>query len=532
MASTTRQRRPVPSDQQSLPSPYTKLDKPLGLTSAGADGGLGWGLPLFALGMLSARYALRSYLYIIFHAIVGQPASWLFGDDKVRVFYAVRLFLGLLSVVADAFLVIALSRKYGKRLASYTLAMLCLTSGCFFASTSFLPSSFSMYAMSLASALALLERPALAVGVAASGVIIGWPFSVLAFVPVTLFSLHRSFKQAFLSGAITSVALLALSILVDHRYYGRWTSSVLNLLLYNVLGGGESHLYGVEGPLFYLRNGFNNFNFCFVLALLFPIILPVHIVRKKYVPELLVIVLPIYIWLGFMSLQPHKEERFLYPIYPLICVAASAFIESIPDLFRDKYKPLDNSLPVLIGKFIRPVILGIILCISHSRTFSLIHGYSAPLEIYKHLQYHDDAGDGSTLCIGGEWHRFPSSFFVPDYILQVRWIDDGFQGLLPFPFNSTLGGTSAAPSYFNNKNNASEQQYLQDLSACTLLVELHLKRPFPYRGNDLSTWEVVAALPYVDRELSPPLYRSFFIPYLWQNKNVFGLYKLLRQIPK
>lgn len=47
-----------------------------------------------------------------------------------------RLFLGLLSVTVDAVLVVALSRKYGKRLAAYTLAMLCLTSGCFFASTS------------------------------------------------------------------------------------------------------------------------------------------------------------------------------------------------------------------------------------------------------------------------------------------------------------------------------------------------------------------------------------------------------------
>ena len=45
-------------------------------------------------------------------------------------------------MVADAFLVIALSRKYGKRLASYTLAMLCLTSGCFFASTSMYSSSW------------------------------------------------------------------------------------------------------------------------------------------------------------------------------------------------------------------------------------------------------------------------------------------------------------------------------------------------------------------------------------------------------
>ena len=83
---------------------------------------------------------------------------------------------------------------------------------------------------------------------------------------------------------------------------------MLNLLIYNVLGGGESHLYGTEGPLFYLRNGFNNFNVCFVLALLFLGILPIS--RKKYVPDLLVVISPIYIWLGFMTLQPHKEERF------------------------------------------------------------------------------------------------------------------------------------------------------------------------------------------------------------------------------
>lgn len=109
----------------------------------------------------------------------------------------------------------------------------------------------------------------------------------------------------------------ALSLYIDYCYYGRWVSSVLNLLHYNVLGGGESHLYGTEGPLFYLRNGFNNFNFCFVLALLFLAIFP--IARKKYAPELLVVVSPLYIWLGFMSWQPHKEERFgLY--YPWICV--------------------------------------------------------------------------------------------------------------------------------------------------------------------------------------------------------------------
>lgn len=40
--------------------------------------------------------------------------------------------------------------------------------------------------------------------------------------------------------------------------------------------------------------------------------------------------------------------RFLYPIYPLICVAASAVIESFPDLFRSKYNPYDRSIIVTV----------------------------------------------------------------------------------------------------------------------------------------------------------------------------------------
>ncbi|PSS05865.1 Dol-P-Man:Man(6)GlcNAc(2)-PP-Dol alpha-1,2-mannosyltransferase [Actinidia chinensis var. chinensis] len=431
MALSTRQRRQQPSDSASPSSPsYTKHDKPeRSVGGEAADRGLAWTLPLFALGMLrymsatsniihdcdevfnyweplhyllyksgfqtweySSQFALRSYMYLIFHKVVGGPASWVFSEEKVRVFYAVRIFLGLLSVITETALVVALSRRYGKRLASYALAMMCLTSGCFFASTSFLPSSFSMYAISLSSALFLFEKPALAVAVAAIGVILGWPFSVLAFLPITIYSLIRMFKQTFLAGAFTSIVLLALSLLVDYYYYGRWTSAVLNLLIYNVLGGGESHLYGTEGSLYYMRNGFNNFNFCFILALLFVGILPVA--RKKYAPDLLIVISPIYIWLAFMSLQPHKEERFLYPIYPLVCVAASAVIESFPDFFRDKYNPNHNYLIVTIAKTLRPLVLGLILCSSHARTFSLINGYSAPLEIYKHLEYHDDVETG------------------------------------------------------------------------------------------------------------------------------------------
>lgn len=33
-----------------------------------------------------------------------------------------------------------------------------------------------------------------------------------------------------------------------------------------------------------------------------------------------------YLWLGVMSLQPHKEERFMYPAYPLLCMNAAVTV--------------------------------------------------------------------------------------------------------------------------------------------------------------------------------------------------------------
>lgn len=295
-----------------------------------------------------------------------------------------------------------------------------------------------------------------------------------------------------------------------------------------------------------------------------------------------------------------------------------------PCSFSNINNQLFNSVSFLIprlkqiAKILRPFVLGFILCASHARTFSLLNGYSAPLEIYKHLEHHEDAGigknqftllhlqiqkvgilqvfhaeklpvyldvphvpfltcyvvrcsrsliqwvsscgcpnsrledpspqifvlrkimkgeitslaltwmmrqvqvwtarffqsefwavtnpwsqsivwtsglitllpwslsnkindviisctyimhyfdfSGSVVCVGSEWHRFPSSFFVPSYVGEVRWIDDGFRGLLPFPFNSTIGGTRAAPPYFNNKNKASDEQYV---FFCPLLI--------------------------------------------------------------
>ncbi|KAF3326844.1 dol-P-Man:Man(6)GlcNAc(2)-PP-Dol alpha-1,2-mannosyltransferase isoform X1 [Carex littledalei] len=355
LSAEMRQRRPKPATEAGSSSDrYTDESRDRRRRDNGGeaeDKGLRWFLPLLVLGCLrymsatsnivhdcdevfnyweplhyvlyksgfqtweySSEFSLRSYLYIFIHALVARPASLFYSEDKVRVFFSVRLFLGIISTITETALVVALSRKYGKRLGLYALAMLCLTSGCFFASTSFLPSSFSMYAVTLSSALFLFEKYAAAVSVASAGVILGWPFSILVVLPVTIFSLMRGpFTKVFFSGLLTSLTLLGLSFFADYHSYGKWTFSVFNLLKYNVLGGGESHLYGTEGFSFYFRNGFNNFNFAFVLALLFVVIIPIS--RKKYVPDLAIVVSPVYIWLAFMSLQAHKEERYCLNVH-------------------------------------------------------------------------------------------------------------------------------------------------------------------------------------------------------------------------
>ena len=61
--------------------------------------------------------------------------------------------------------------------------------------------------------------------------------------------------------------------------YLLWQVSILNFLHYNVRGGGDSALYGVEPATFYLRNGLNNLNLVLPLALAYPVVAVLHLLR-------------------------------------------------------------------------------------------------------------------------------------------------------------------------------------------------------------------------------------------------------------
>lgn len=38
---------------------------------------------------------------------------------------------------------------------------------------------------------------------------------------------------------------------------------------------------------------------------------------------------PLYVWMAIFLLQPHKEERFLFPVYGLICFAGAAAVTTV-----------------------------------------------------------------------------------------------------------------------------------------------------------------------------------------------------------
>lgn len=101
--------------------------------------------------------------------------------------------------------------------------------------------------------------------------------------------------------------------------------SLLNFIQYNVVGGGESSLYGVESWPFYLINGALNFGVALPAALLFA---PVATMGAMDVTSARVssrtawAVAPLYVWLAAISALPHKEERFLYVVYPQVQLPA------------------------------------------------------------------------------------------------------------------------------------------------------------------------------------------------------------------
>ena len=109
----------------------------------------------------SPQFALRSYLYLLLHALFAAPASFVFGADsgKRLTFHALRGVLGVACALAEAALCRAVAGAGGRRLGLLLWALLLGSSGMFTSSTTLLPSSFTMVAFTAGAALSLSRQP-------------------------------------------------------------------------------------------------------------------------------------------------------------------------------------------------------------------------------------------------------------------------------------------------------------------------------------------------------------------------------------
>lgn len=528
------------------------------------------------------QYALRTYAYLlplagisfIYEKLLGlipsallQTALGLLVDlpqdvlsnlsSKFTLFLLLRCSLAGWMAYAEVRFCQALEERQivSWTVARFTLFVLQTSAGLAHASGALLPSTTWAVAWLLSATCLLQQQPKWFVLYAVTATLaIGWPFGVLILVPLGLYVLFGQTKT--LSGpsnyvqamalllifaAAISILIQALVMMIDFQQYGDWTSPTLNIFRYNAQGGGDE-LYGVEPLSYYIKNLLLNFNGVTVFAALSivttmfsaacsymsspqqrqnqngltKILTSAHDKRNHII--VLIFISVIYLWLVVVVPRPHKEERFLFPIYPIICFSAVVSLDVHLDMLFGLLGHLTNikATPTSRGLLHASVWIPM-AALSLMRAVALHKYYGAPLAIYAVL--HSYASTGTTtkpqlVCTCGEWYRFPSSFTLPDNH-QLAFLPCSFMGQLPQPFSkygsSVESRTVMQP--FNDQNQHEPTRY-SAVDDCAYVIDLQESSDCRVAGSA----RILATAPFLDAEKTiSTLHRTLYIPKLHED---------------
>ena len=118
---------------------------------------------------------------------------------------------------------------------------------------------------------------------------------------------------------------------VDSHHYGKLVIAPLNIVLYNVFSSHGANLYGSEPWTFYFLNLALNFNIALIAsaAALPAMIICRFLSNRKHLVTIhhWIVMASLVLWITLFTVQKHKEERFMFPIFPLICLSAGISIE-------------------------------------------------------------------------------------------------------------------------------------------------------------------------------------------------------------
>ena len=320
-----------------------------------------------------------------------------------------------------------------------------------------------------------------------------------------------------------------MQVAVDIFFYHKALFVPWRIVSYNIFSRSSRgpDIFGTEPWHFYIRNLLLNFNIWFLLAVCAGPLLVLQSRTRRQSPmrtpflRSMILITPFYLWLAIFSAQAHKEERFMYPVYPFLCVNAAITLHTVLHYLGNS----DSNN--LIGRFsakIKLVFVTMFVLLTVGvgilRTLGTVTAYAAPLAIYKPIQRPDYADAGGNVCLGKEWYRFPSSYFLPKN-MRARFVKSAFDGLLPGQFSEATTGfgffpTWLVPSGMNDQNIEDPGKYV-DIRHCSFLVDSYFPgaEPSMLEPNhvlDTNTWKRLQCTSFLDASQTHFLARIFWIP--------------------
>jgi len=451
--------------------------------------------------------------------------------------------------------------------------------------------------------------------------------------PIAMAPWHHAIKPIsliLLRTSIHAILLQSLVMIIDYHFYGRIVSPIWNIFAYNAQSGGDE-LYGIEPLSYYVKNLLLNFNLVAVLGIVSGPMLVMTEVGRRMFPTwslsmlfsnnddddcggdnddngdgtnhnkrnnhddddgdasmdtkttAMLVLLPMYLWMAIVLPRPHKEERFLFPIYPMLCFGAAITVNELVNLLLQLYhyafrrsetekaegKNDETTTKTTtkttswkrrsLGFYLGMALLFPSVLLSISRSFALYHYYSAPLMVYRELFHRASSSSKNNndqrtttpatstttyVCTAGEWYRFPSSFFLPPNH-QLGFLKSSFTGQLPQPYTEYGSRQESllvqGNGKFNDVNEEEMDRYV-DIGQCSYVVELvpsardgdTIPESLQYMELDESSggvssagsWTQLASYKYLDAESTPLLHRILYLPFGRDGKVVHKGYNL------
>eukprot|EP00934_Nitzschia_sp_Nitz4_P000889 Nitzschia sp. Nitz4//scaffold291_size36643//2695//4605//NITZ4_007758-RA/size36643-processed-gene-0.24-mRNA-1//-1//CDS//3329546112//889//frame0 len=460
--------------------------------------------------------------YLADFTVYGESWDETIGDNKVAFFIIIRSFMALTVAYTEIKCCQAIAeyvcagddkrRSTNVAIGVVAGALMLTSAGMGHAAGAFLPSATIMLLWLMNARMFLKNSDGAYIfffSLAAVGV--GWPFGAVVFVPMAL-SIWQRRRNTRLFDLVRSGLCLTIvytvMVMEDFERYHEWVFPIFNIIKYNIQQGGDE-LYGVEPLEYYVKNLLLNFNYVAILGVLS---LPFFLIGKRN-RFLAILVAPLYIWLALLGPRPHKEERFLYPIYPCLCIGAAGLsvlaVEGVHSVVFGK-----NAAPLSLPKslFVQTIIWLPAMLISAARLMALNKYYMAPILLYSQLQQTPEV-QYSVVCTCGEWYRFPSHFFIPETVQKFGLVQSSFDGQLP-QLSTVHGSSKQSPLQFNDQNKP-EANSLTDIEECDFLIDL--LSAGDCRDND-SLWEPIAQVPFLDADRTSLLHRTLYLPGLHEEE--------------